>query len=78
MFKFLLFLLIIGVLGFFVLGALFGRVIRFFGSGNTSNNNRRTTNRQNTRRSEPSDSPQKKFSKEEGEYVNYEEVRDDD
>lgn len=78
MFKFLAFLLLIGVLGFLILGVFLGRVVRFFGSSNNKKGNQRRSTRGQSSRSEQANVPQKKFAKEEGEYVNYEEVRDED
>ncbi len=76
MFKFLGFLLLIGLFGFLIIGVLLGRVIRFFGGPDTkAKSARRKSNRQ-----QQSDytTPQKKFSKNEGEYVSYEEVKDEE
>ncbi|MDH6308976.1 putative lipid-binding transport protein (Tim44 family) [Dysgonomonas sp. PFB1-18] len=77
MFKFLGFLLLIVIVGFLLLGVVLGRVIRFFGpSDNKRNTSRSRTNdssRQSTK--EPA---QKKFSKNEGEYVPFEEVKEDE
>jgi len=74
MFKFLGLLLIIGLLGFLILGVFLGRVIRFFGpSSDRAKTNRRRPNNQST----ANNAPQKKFSKNEGEYIGYEEIKDD-
>jgi len=76
MFKFLGFLLLIGVFGFLILGVFLGRVIRFFGPSS----DRAKSNRQSKSRSQSTsnnNTPQKKFSKNEGEYVNYEEVKEE-
>ncbi|MBN9302233.1 MULTISPECIES: DUF4834 family protein [Dysgonomonas] len=76
MFKFLGFLLLIGLFGFLILGIFLGRVIRFFGSSSDrAKSNRRQTN--NNSRSAAEDTTQKKFSKNEGEYVNYEEIKEE-
>lgn len=74
MFKFLMFLFLIGLFGFLILGVLFGRAIRFFGP----EDRKRTSKQQKSNKSQSSANvTQKKFSKNEGEYVNYEEIRDD-
>lgn len=76
MFKFLGFLLLIGFFGFLILGIFLGRVIRFFGpSSDRAKSNRRQTN--NNSRTTAEDTTQKKFSKNEGEYVNYEEIKEE-
>ncbi len=76
MFKFLGFLLLIGLFGFLILGIFLGRVIRFFGpSSDRAKGNRRQAN--NNSRSASEDTTQKKFSKNEGEYVNYEEIKEE-
>lgn len=76
MFKFLGFLLLIGLFGFLILGIFLGRVIRFFDpSSDRAKSNRRQTN--NNSRSAAEDTTQKKFSKNEGEYVNYEEIKEE-
>lgn len=73
MFKFLGLLLIVGLFGFLILGVFLGRVIRFFGpSSDRARSNRRQPNNQST------NTQQKKFSKNEGEYIGYEEVKDDE
>lgn len=77
MFKFLGFLLLIGIFGFFVVGVLFGRVIRFFGSGETTRPNRKRSDNK-SRQSKSSNISSKKFSENEGEYITYEEVKDDE
>ncbi|MDR2949923.1 MAG: DUF4834 family protein [Dysgonomonas sp.] len=76
MFKFLGLLLIIGLLGFLILGVFLGRVIRFFGpSSDRAKANRRQSNNRSTTNT---NTPQKKFSKNEGEYIGYEEIKDDE
>ncbi len=76
MFKFLGFLLLIGLFGFLILGIFLGRVIRFFGpSSDRAKSNRRQAN--NNSRSTAEDATQKKFSQNEGEYVNYEEIKEE-
>lgn len=76
MFKFLGLLLIIGLLGFLILGVFLGRVIRFFGpSSDRAKTNRRRSDNQSTTNS---NATQKKFSKNEGEYIGYEEIKDDE
>lgn len=73
MFKFLaiIFLFILSV--FLILGVFLGRAIRSFGPPRSKSNSRSTNNKNHF--PEP---PQKKFSKNEGEYVNYEEVKDEE
>jgi predicted lipid-binding transport protein (Tim44 family) len=76
MFKFLGFLLVLGLFGFLVIGVLLGRVIRFFGPEDRGKSNKKRP----ANKSQSSKSPdvsQKKFSKNEGEYISYEEVKDD-
>jgi hypothetical protein len=76
MFKFLGFLFILGLFGFLVIGVFLGRVIRFFGTEDRG----RPHKKQADNKSQSSKSPdvsQKKFSKNEGEYISYEEVKDD-
>lgn len=77
MFKFLLFLLLIGLFGFLILGVLLGRVIRFFGPADKTRSNQQRKNSK-SQYSNTENTPQKKFSKNEGEYTSYEEVRDDE
>ncbi|WP_029906939.1 hypothetical protein [Prevotella sp. 10(H)] len=77
MFKFLGFLLLLGLFGFLVIGVLFGRVIRFFGSGDRGAQKKRRSNNR-AQQEYSSNATPKKFSKNEGEYVSYEEVKDDD
>ncbi len=73
MFKFLGLLLFIVISAFLILGVFLGRVIRMFGPTNkTKGNTRKNDN------SYKPDPPQKKFSKNEGEYISYEEVKDDE
>ena len=76
MFKFLALLLLLGVFGFLILGVFLGRVIRFFGSTDRRKTN--NNNSANNRNSNPTNETQKKFSKNEGEYISYEEVKDDE
>ncbi|NDV94697.1 DUF4834 family protein [Dysgonomonas sp. 521] len=76
MFKFLAFLLLIGVFGFLILGVFLGRVIRFFGpSSDRAKSNRKQS--RNKAASNNTNTSQKKFSKNEGEYVNYEEIKEE-
>jgi hypothetical protein len=73
MFKFLGLLLLIVIFAFLILGVFLGRVIRTFGTTDkTKRNNYKKSNNYTPA------SPQKKFSKKEGEYVNYEEIKDDE
>lgn len=76
MFKFLMFLLLIGLFGFLVIGVLLGRVIRFFGPEDKTKTQRKKNNR--SQHSNAANTVQKKFSKNEGEYTSYEEVRDEE
>lgn len=73
MFKFLGLLLLIVISAFLILGVFLGRVIRTFGPTNKTKGNARK--KSNNYTPEPS---QKKFSKNEGEYISYEEIKDDD
>lgn len=73
MFKFLGLLLFIVISAFLILGVFLGRVIRTFGPTNKS----KSSNRKKTNNHTPNP-PQKKFSKNEGEYVSYEEVKDEE
>jgi predicted lipid-binding transport protein (Tim44 family) len=76
MFKFLGFLLFIGLFGFLILGVFLGRVIRFFGpSSDRAKSNRKQSG--NKTASDNANTLQKKFSKNEGEYVNYEEIKEE-
>lgn len=81
MFKFLAFLFILGFFGFVVVGVIFGRAIRFFGSADqTRDGRKKTSNKNKSNRSAKSQSPtysHKKFSKDEGEYISYEEIKDE-
>ncbi|NDV80276.1 DUF4834 family protein [Dysgonomonas sp. 511] len=73
--KFLGILLFIGMIGFLILGVFLGGVVRLFRSGGQKTNNRRSAaNRSNSSNDSPT--TQKKFSKNEGEYVDYEEIKD--
>lgn len=73
MFKFLGLLLFIVIFAFLILGVFLGRVIRTFGPTPKPKSNNRKKNNNYT-----PDPSQKKFSKNEGEYVSYEEVKDDE
>ena len=75
MFKFLGFLLIFALLGFLILGVLLGRVMRFFAPDDKNKSNRR---RKNSQQQNTQATPQKKFSKNEGEYIDYEEIKDEE
>ncbi|MBK5719655.1 DUF4834 family protein [Dysgonomonas sp. Marseille-P4677] len=77
MFKFLGFLILLGLFGFLVVGVLLGRAIRFLRPEDKRRNNSRRTNNK-AKQSESPTSSQKKFSKNEGEYISYEEVKDDE
>lgn len=74
MFKFLGFLLLFALLGFLILGVLLGKVMRFFAPDDKG----KSTRRQAGRQQETYNTSQKKFSKNEGEYVNYEEIKDEE
>lgn len=76
MFKFFMFLLLIGLFGFLLIGVLLGRVIRFFGGApeKTKSGQRKSKNKSYN---ETSSNTPKKFSKNEGEYVDYEEIKED-
>lgn len=75
MFKFLAFLLLLGLFGFLLVGVLLGRVIRFFGS---SDKNKKRRSSGNKSHSQDSSNTPKRFSKNEGEYVDYEEIKDEE
>jgi hypothetical protein len=75
MFKFLGLLLLIVIVGFLLLGVVLGRIIRFFGPADKRNTGRSRSNSSQQSTQEPT---QKKFSKNEGEYVNFEEVKEDE
>lgn len=75
MFKFLIFLLLIGLFVFLFLGVLLGRVIRFFGPEDRSRSKQKKRNNK-SQYENTATTAQKKFSKNEGEYVSYEEVND--
>ncbi|GAB6008913.1 DUF4834 family protein [Dysgonomonas reticulitermitis] len=72
MFKFLGLLLLIVIFAFLILGVFLGRVIRTFGPTNKTKSSNHKNNNYTP------DPPQKKFSKKEGEYVSYEEIKDDE
>jgi hypothetical protein len=72
MFKFLGLLLLIVISAFLILGVFLGRVIRTFGPTDKTKGNTRKNNKNYT-----PDPPQKKFPKDEGEYISYEEIKDD-
>ncbi|GAB6120159.1 DUF4834 family protein [Dysgonomonas termitidis] len=76
MFKFLGFLLILGLFGFLVIGVLLGRIIRFLGPEDRGKSNKKRPGTKSQSSKSPNVS-QKKFSKNEGEYISYEEVKDD-
>lgn len=69
---------ILGILFIFLIVApLIGKIIRLFSVTNHQVNNRqRRQNRTYTNANTP-DKPQKKFKKEEGEYVSYEEIKEE-
>ncbi|MDR1883871.1 MAG: DUF4834 domain-containing protein [Prevotella sp.] len=77
MFKFFGFLLLLALFGFLVLGVLLGRVVRFLGTvdKNRPGNKRSGSKKQKT---ESSNASRKKFSENEGQYVAYEEVKEDE
>lgn len=77
MFKFLGFLLIIGLFGFLVIGVMLGRVIRFFGPVDKKRTTRKTNSERQSSTTSTSNSS-KQFPKNEGEYVSYEEVKDEE
>lgn len=76
MFKFLGFLLVLGLFGFLVIGVLLGRVIRFLGPEDRNRSNKKRSGSK-SQSSKSSNNLPKKFSKNEGEYISYEEVKDD-
>lgn len=75
MFKFIGFLLLIVFFVILVVGILLGKVIRFFGP---TQRNRSTQKSHNRQQSGTENNTIKKFSKDEGEYVNYEEIKDEE
>ncbi|WP_246347962.1 DUF4834 family protein [Dysgonomonas hofstadii] len=62
-------------MGFLILGVLLGRVMRFFAPNNKNKSGRRQTNKQ---QQDAYNTSQKKFSKNEGEYIDYEEIKDNE
>lgn len=77
--KFIGALIIIAFLIFFLFGSILAKIIRFF-SANAGTQQRTQQGRNNdySQTSTPQQDNQKKFSKEEGEYVPYEEIKDDE
>lgn len=75
MFKFLIFLVLIGFFVFSVLVVIFGRVIRFFGGSSQKTRKKQSKSSKKAQYSS-TNTPPKKFGKGEGEYVDYEEVKD--
>lgn len=76
MIKFLLLLALFGFFGFLILVVLFGRVIRFFGGGSKKSKAKQRKANSKSQYSKSADTAPKKFSKNEGEYVDYEEVNE--
>jgi len=74
MFKFLAFIFIIGLFGFLIIGVLLGRAIRFFGPADKN----KSARQKQKKGDETTTSSVKKFSKNEGEYVNYEEIKEEE
>jgi len=75
MFKFVALLFVFGFLAFLTIGVFLGRIIRFFNP--SSSKTKAKQNKTRTNNSQSYENPQKKFSKNEGEYVNFEEIKDD-
>jgi len=75
MFKFLAFLVLLVFLGILIFGIFLGKIIRFFGptDKNRSSGRQQQNSHQNT-----SNTPPKKFPKEEGEYISYEEIKEEE
>lgn len=84
MFKFFGILLLLFIFGFLVLGVFLGKVIRSFSSSNTTSGSTSNTNNNSQTRTKRADhtnqrhnsSHHKLFSEDEGEYVNYEEIKE--
>lgn len=69
-------ILLFAAFGVLVFGVFLGRVIRTFRPSDRNKTNRRRSN--NSSQQSTSSAPaQKKFAKGEGEYISYEEVKDD-
>lgn len=69
-------ILLFAAFGILVFGVFLGRVIRTFRPSDRNRSNKRRTNN-NSQQSTNSAPVQKKFAKGEGEYISYEEVKDD-
>lgn len=79
--KFLILLFIIAFLIFFVFGSILTKIIRLFGKGMTNPQQQRqgyNNNQSQDDYTSKQSGNHKQFSKEEGEYVSYEEIKDDD
>lgn len=76
MIKFILFLALIAFFGFLFLVVILGRVIRFFG-GSTQKAKKKQYKSSSKAQNTSSNTTIKKFSKNEGEYVDYEEIKDE-
>ncbi|WP_165020940.1 MULTISPECIES: DUF4834 family protein [unclassified Dysgonomonas] len=76
--KFLLILFIVFILVIFVFGSILGRVIRFFNPGNTNTNRRQQNKSRQSNENNSGTDNKKYFSDKEGEYVSYEEVKDEE
>lgn len=77
MFKFFMFILLIGLFGFLLIGVLLGRVIRFFGGAPEKTKSGQRKSKNKSHNNEASSNVPKKFSKNEGEYVDYEEIKEE-
>lgn len=76
MIKFILFLALFGFFSFFIIVVLFGRVIRFFGGGSQKPKAKQRKANNKSQYAQSTNTTPKKFSKNEGEYVDYEEIKD--
>lgn len=76
MFKFLGLLFVFGFLGFLIFGVFLSRVIRFFSPSSSKAQGKKAHSRSNTKQ-QYENTPQKKFAKDEGEYVSFEEIKDE-
>lgn len=76
--KFLLILFIVFILIVFVFGSVLGKIIRFFNTGSVNTNRRQQNNSRQSDNNSSDTTNKKYFSDKEGEYVSYEEIKDED
>lgn len=75
MLKFIGLILLLVFLGILVFGIFLGKVIRFFGP---TERNRTAGQQSKNNQQNATNIPPKKFAKDEGEYVNYEEIKEEE